>query len=120
MKPRNLRHRLEKASKLLVVIQKHLPDVETSFAEEKGEHGEIVVSCGDAYNPPKELPKLGRDLENKGFTFQRTDTPWLGLRTFRAKKESQPNIVLQLATQTDRSALAEETGPQPFTFREKK
>jgi len=120
MKPRNLRHRLEKAAKLLVLVQKHLPDADVQYAEAKAEHGELVVSCGDAYSPPENFPKLGRDLESRGFSFRRTDTPWLGLRTWRGKKDSQPDVVLQLAIQTDRSALSSDSGPHPFSFREKK
>ena len=47
MKPRSLRHRLEKAAKALVVIHKHTPNVDCLLDEDKGEHGHLILKFDD-------------------------------------------------------------------------
>ena len=119
MKPRSLRHRLEKAARLLVVIQKHMEDANAQFNEDKAEEGEVCVNCGDAYDPPKGFQKLGSDLEGRGYHFKRTDTPWLGLQVYRGKKEGHPDVLLQLNMKTNRTALAGNSEPHAYSFRNK-
>lgn len=114
MKPRNLRHRLEKAAKLLVTVQKYFPEVDCQFADEKGAHGHLMLRLPMGTDPAK----LGRDLEGKGFAFTRTRNPWLGVMTYRAHKEDQPDVLIEVEIHANRLNPAREIAPEPHSFKE--
>ncbi len=116
MKPRNLRHRLEKAAKLLVIVQKHMPEVKCQFDDNKGDSGHLIVHLPLG----SDASKLGKDLESKGFAFTRTRNPWLGNMTYRGKKEEQPDILIEVEIHADRLNPSREIAPCPHTFREEK
>lgn len=115
MIPRNLRHRMEKAAKLLVIVQKHLPDSTCRFADEQGSDGHLIVHLprgGDG-------SKLGADLEGKGFTFTHARNPWLGLITYKGTKTEQPTVIIEIETAADRLYRSENVTSEPFSFKEK-
>lgn len=114
MKPRNLRHRLEKTAKLLVIVQKHMPDVSCQFADDKGDHGHLMMRLPMGGDPAK----LGKDLESKGFSFTRTRNPWLGAITYRGSKDDQPDVIIEVEIQADRLNPSREIAPVPHSFRE--
>lgn len=113
MKPRNLRHRLEKTAKLLVIVQKHLPDCDCRFAEDKGREGHLVVHLGNSDNSQK----LGADLESKGFSFTKMHNPWLGLITYKGTKGDQPSVIIEAETTADRLYRGAETSAESFSFK---
>ncbi|WOO41762.1 hypothetical protein [Rubellicoccus peritrichatus] len=113
MKPRNLRHRQEKSAKLLVIIQKYLPDCSCSFAAEKGTEGHLVVHLGSSDDPQK----LGSDLESKGFAFTRMHNPWLGLITYKGTKGDQPSVIIESETTADRLYRGAETTAEAYSFK---
>jgi len=113
MKARNLRHRLEKAAKLLVIVQKHLPDVACQFADDKGESGHLMVRLPLGGDPSR----LGADLESRGFTFTRARSPWLGAEIYRGAKEEQPQVIIELEIPANRLSRSPDISPQPFTFK---
>ncbi|MGE9295395.1 MAG: hypothetical protein ACQKBV_03820 [Puniceicoccales bacterium] len=113
MKARNLRHRLEKAAKLLVTVQKHLPDVTCQFADDKGENGHLMVRLplgGDA-------SKLGADLEGRGFAFTRARSPWLGAEIYRGTKEDQPRIIIEVEIPANRLSRGPEIAELAYSFK---
>ncbi|MEM9226583.1 MAG: hypothetical protein AAGA45_01310 [Verrucomicrobiota bacterium] len=114
MKPRNLRHRLEKTAKLLVVVQKRMPDVSCQFADDKGEYGHLMLRLPLGGDPSK----LGKELESKGFVFTKTRNPWLGTMTYRGSKEEQPDIIIEIEIHADRLNPSVEIAPEAFSFRE--
>lgn len=116
MKPRSLRHRLEKASKLLVIIQKHIPEVSTRFADSSGIAGQVVVSGNHSNAGREAIRKLGKELESKGYSFKRTKNRWLGITTIHGKKEERPDIVIELETPMDRLNHAEESKSEAYSF----
>jgi len=115
MKPRNLRHRLEKAAKLLVVVQKHLPDVPCQFADDKGENGHLMVRLPLGGDPAK----LGADLEGRGFTFTKARSPWLGAEIYRGAKDGQPRIIIEVEIPANRLSRGAEVAEAPFSFKGK-
>lgn len=113
MKPRNLRHRLEKAAKLLVIVQKHLPEVLCQFADDKGEHGHLMVRLPLGGDPRK----LGADLESRGFAFTHTRSPWLGAEIYRGSKDDQPKVVIEVEIPANRLSRGEDRAEQAFRFK---
>lgn len=117
MKPRSLRHRLERISKLLVVIQKHTPDVDCVLDEERGDNGRIVVDFTGSGMSRSKMAALGKELESKGYTFTEKKSPWLGQTTFTGRNgDKQPTITFSLPIVKDRLAINEESPEKPFSF----
>ncbi len=73
MKPRSLRHRLEKAAKALVLIHKWTPNVNCLLDQDKGEHGHLILKFDDGDS--SKMAALGKDLENKGYRFRVKNSP---------------------------------------------
>ncbi|MEO0795468.1 MAG: hypothetical protein AAFX93_09910 [Verrucomicrobiota bacterium] len=115
MKPRNLRHRLEKTAKLLVIVQKHLPDVACQFADDKGENGHLMIRLPLGGDPTK----LGSDFEGRGFVFTRTRSPWLGADIFRGTKPDQPRVIIEVEIPANRLSRVPDH-EQEFSFKAKK
>jgi len=115
MKPRSLRHRLEKAAKALVIIQKHTPNVDCTVDEDKGEHGHLVLKYDEG--DPKKMAALGKDLESKGYSFKVKKSPWLGQITYLGKAEDKPSIVLTRPITKDRLAINEDSPEVPSSFK---
>ncbi|WP_309385576.1 hypothetical protein [Cerasicoccus frondis] len=113
MKPRNLRHRLEKAAKLLVIVQKHHPDVLCQFADDKGQDGHLMVRLPLGGDPSK----LGGDLESKGFAFTKARSPWLGAEIYRGAKEGQPRVIIEVEIPANRLSRGPEVAELPFSFK---
>jgi hypothetical protein len=113
MKPRNLRHRLEKTARLLVTVQKYLPEVDCRFDDLQGDHGCLMVRLPRGGNPVE----LGKDLEGKGMRFTRVHKPWLGVITYRGVKEDQPHVIIEVETVADRLYRGNENKPEPWSFR---
>lgn len=116
MKPRSLRHRLEKASKLLVIVQKHAPEVSCVLDEDKGEHGHLVVDFSGSGMSRGKMNALGKDLESKGYQFVEKKSPWLGLITYTGKDAEKPTVVFSVPIVKDRLAINEEQPGKPFRF----
>jgi hypothetical protein len=116
MKPRRLRHRLEKAAKLLVVIQKHTPDVDCRLDEDKGEDGHIVVDFTRSGISRSKMVALGKDLESKGYHFIEKKSPWLGQTTYQGKASEKPTIVLTQPISKDRLAINEDSPERDYSF----
>lgn len=116
MKPRSLRHRLEKSAKLLVIIQKHAPETDCRIDEDKGQHGHIIVDFAGSGMSQRKLHALGSDLESKGYSFKRKRRPWLGQVTFTGTAEERPSIVITQASAPDRLAIEEETPAKAYSF----
>lgn len=114
MKPRNLRHRLEKASKLLVTVQKYLPDASCRFADEQGEEGHLIVHLSRG----TDITKLGLELEGKGFNFSKFHSPWLGVITYKGAKPEQPSVILEVEIVADRLYQGEQVAAEDFSFKE--
>ena len=113
MKPRSLRHRLEKASKALVIVQKHTPDVHCTLDEDKGEHGFLILKFDSA---DTQMSKLGKDLESKGYRFIEKKSPWLGQTSYMGKSEDKTTIMLTRPIIKDRLAINEDLPDQPYSF----
>lgn len=120
MKPRLLRHSLEKAAKLLVIIQKHTPEVTCMHNADKGENGHLVVDFAGSGMSRSKLLALGKDLENKGFRFTEKKSPWLGQVTYTGKSEDKPTILFSLPITKDRMGINEELPEQAFSFADAK
>ncbi|MGF1449162.1 MAG: hypothetical protein ACFB20_07060 [Opitutales bacterium] len=118
MKPRSLRHRLEKSAKLLWQIQKHHADADAFFNPERGEHGQVILDFERQFQPPDWAGKLGGELEGKGYAFTRTLNPWLGECTLRGRREGQPDVIFQLGCPIDRSSVTGETRNEPWSFKD--
>ena len=118
MKPRSLRHRLEKAAKLLVTIQKHAPEVSCQVDEDRGEDGHLLVDFAGSGMSQRKLAALGKDLESKGYAFTKKDNPWLGQVTYTGKSDDKPGIVVTCPGRVDRVAIAKEGPAQPYTFKD--
>jgi len=114
MKPRHLRHRLEKSAKLLVFVQKHLADAACSFAYEAGDNGSLIVRLPMGTAPAK----LGAELESKGFTFTRTHNPWLGIITYRGDKTEQPTVLIEVETTADRLHRGQDQSAEAYSFKD--
>lgn len=113
MKPRQLRHRLEKSAKLLVVVQKYFAEATCSFAYEAGNDGSLIVRLPLGTDPKK----LGADLESKGFVFKRKHNPWLGLLTYRGDKSEQPSVLIEIETAADRLNQSQEISAEAYSFK---
>ncbi len=115
MKPRSLRHRLEKAAKALVVIHKHTPNVDCLLDEDKGKHGHLILKFDDGDS--SKMAALGKDLENKGYRFRVKKSPWLGQITYLGKADDRPSIVITRPIAKDRIAINEDSPEQPYSFK---
>jgi hypothetical protein len=115
MKPRSLRHRLEKAAKALVLIQKHTPNVDCLLDEDKGEHGHLILKYDDG--DASKMTALGKDLENKGYRFSQKKSPWLGQVTYQGKADDKPSIIITRPITKDRLAINEDSPEQPYSFK---
>ena len=116
MKPRSLRHRLEKASKLLVIVQKHTPDVNCVVDEDKGENGHLILDFAGTGMSRGKMVALGKDLEGRGFVFMEKKSPWLGQITYTGRAGEKPTVVLTLPIHKDRLAINEEAPEKPYKF----
>ena len=115
MKPRILRHHLEKAAKALVLIQKHTPNVSCLLDEDKGEHGHLILKFDDG--DISKMNALGKDLEGKGYRFKLKKSPWLGQVTYFGKAEDKTSIVITRPITKDRLAINEDSPEQPYSFK---
>ena len=115
MKPRILRHRLEKASKALVLIQKHTPNAHCILDEAKGEHGHLILKFDDG--DIRKMNALGKELENKGYTFKIKKNPWLGQITYFGKADEKPAIVITRPITKDRLAINEDAPEEAYSFK---
>jgi len=116
MKPRSLRHRLEKISKLLVSIQKHTPEVHCLLHEDKGEYGHVVIDFAGSGMSRSKMNALGKDLEVKGYTFTEKKNPWLGHITYTGRDREKPTVLFTLPIVKDRLAITEQAVEKAYTF----
>lgn len=116
MTPRNLRHRLEKAAKILVTIQKHIPDADCEFDASKGEHGHIQLSFVDKPVSPKAFVKLGKDLENKNYNFTEKLFPWIGQISYKGKNHEMPSVVMTMPHTQNRMDISQESPTRAYSF----
>lgn len=118
MKPRNLRHRLERAAKVLVLIHKHTPEVECRLDEEKGECGHIILDFAGTGMSRAKMAQLGRDLESKGYRFTEKRSPWLGQTNYCGRASEKPTVVMTVPIVKDRVAITDNTSEEPYSFSE--
>jgi len=116
MKPRSLRHRLEKSAKALVIIQKHAPDVDCILDENKGEWGHLIINLEGNGISQSKIIALGKDLEHKGYHFKQKRSPWLGQTTYLGKANEKPSIVITLPIVKDRLVINEGASEHPYSF----
>ncbi|MFP4165723.1 MAG: hypothetical protein ACLFUF_00975 [Opitutales bacterium] len=116
MKPRILRHRLERAAKVLVYIQKHTPEVECTLDVEKGDNGHLVLDFQGTGMSRTKMVALGKDLESRGYRFAEKRSPWLGQTTYRGQADNKPAVILTLPIVRDRLAINEGSPERPFSF----
>ncbi|MDQ8206504.1 hypothetical protein SH580_01220 [Coraliomargarita algicola] len=116
MKPRSLRHRLEKIAKLLVTVHKHTPEVDCLINQDKGQHGHVVLDFAGSGMSRSKMNALGKDLQTKGYTFTEKNSPWLGQITYTGREEDKPTVVFTLPIVKDRLAINEETHEKSYTF----
>jgi hypothetical protein len=116
MKPRSLRHCLEKAAKVLVFIQKHTPNVNCTLDEDRGKDGCIIVDIDGTDTSRSEMINLGKDLESNSYRFTKRKSPWLGKITYLGKADDKPNVVLTHPMAKDRLAINEDTPEQSYSF----
>ncbi|MGJ8652989.1 MAG: hypothetical protein ACSHX8_06920 [Opitutaceae bacterium] len=117
MKSRSLRHRLEKAAKLLVIVQKHTPDVDCRLDEDKGEHGHLIIEFTGSNTPSSKIRALGSDLEGKGYRFMEKKSPWLGQTTYTGKADDKSTVVLTLPLNKDRLEINEDSPARSYSFK---
>lgn len=117
MKPRNLRHRLEKAAKALVLIQKNAPEIDCLLDEDKGEHGHLILNFESSGTSHKKMSDLGKELESKGYKFKQKKSPWLGQITYSGKADDKPSIIITRPITKDRLAINEDSPEQPYSFK---
>jgi hypothetical protein len=118
MKPRNLRHRLEKIAKLLVTIHKHTPEVDCVLDEERGDTGRIVLDFTGSGMSRGKMYALGKDLESKGYQFTEKKSPWLGQITYTGRDgDQQPTVAFTLPIVKDRLAINDQAPEIKFSFR---
>jgi len=121
MKPRNLRHRLERISKILVIIQKHTPEVDCVLDEERGDNGRIVLDFTGSGMSRAKMNALGKDLEGKGYTFTEKKSPWLGQITYRGRDGAKhPSVLFTLPMVKDRLAIEQESPETDYSFKAEK
>lgn len=116
MNPRNLRHRLEKASKLLVVVQKHTPGVNCVMDEEKGSNGHLVLDFADTGTSRAKMNALGKELESRDYSFTEKRSPWLGQTTYTGRADDKPTVVLTVPINIDRLAIDDQAPAKAFRF----
>lgn len=116
MQPRSLRHRLEKASKLLVIVQKHAPEVSCVIDEEKGREGHLILDFAGTGMSRSKMNNLGKDLESRGYSFTEKKSPWLGQTTYTGRANEKPTVVLSVPINKDRLAINEETPERAYRF----
>ena len=116
MKPRSLRHRLEKIAKLLVTVHKHTPEVDCQINQDKGEHGHVVIDFEGSGMSRSKMNALGKDLQSKGYQFTEKHSPWLGQITYKGRDEDKPTIIFTLPITKDRLAINEEAPEKNYTF----
>ena len=117
MQPRHLRHRLEKAAKLLVLIQKFIPEVDCRMDEDKGESGHLVVDFTASGIDPRKMVALGRELENKGYQFTQKKSPWLGQISYQGVAADKTTVVLTQPITKDRLAINEDSPAAAYSFK---
>ncbi|MFT4901404.1 MAG: hypothetical protein ACI81V_000677 [Lentimonas sp.] len=117
MKPRHLRHRLEKAAKLLVLVQKHVPEVDCRVDEDRGEYGQLVADFTNSDIDPRKMMALGQDLESKGYQFTLKKSPWLGQISYRGVAPEKTTIVLSQPINKDRLAINEDSPEKAYSFK---
>ncbi len=118
MNPRSLRHRLEKAAKLLVTVQKHCPEAHCVIDEDKGENGHLVVESANTGDNLSKIRALGQDLEGKGYRFIEKRNPWLGQITYTGRSEGKPTAVLSLPIHKDRLAIHKDSPVHEYSFKQ--
>lgn len=118
MKPRSMRHRLEKVAKLLVVVQKHTPEVSCVIDEDKGREGQLILDFAGSGMSRSKMNALGKDLEGRGYSFTEKKSPWLGQITYTGRTNEKPTIVLTLPINKDRLAINEEAPEKAYRFAE--
>jgi hypothetical protein len=116
MNPRHLRHRLEKASKLLVIVQKNTPDVSCHFDEDKGSDGQLVLDFADSGMSRSKMDSLGKELESRDYTFTEKKSPWIGQINYTGRAKDKPTIVLTLPIHQDRLAINEAAPEKAHRF----
>ncbi|MEN8661630.1 MAG: hypothetical protein ACN4GF_10500 [Lentimonas sp.] len=116
MKARSLRHRLKKAAKLLVLVQKHTPDVDCRLDEDKGEHGHLIVDFQGTNTSRIKVICLGKDLESKGYRFTEKKSQWLGQTTYLGKSEDKTTAVLTLPITKDRMNINQDAPERAYSF----
>lgn len=116
MQPRSLRHRLEKAAKILVIVQKHTPDVSCVMDVEKGREGHLVLDFAGSGMSRSKMNALGKDLESRGYNFTEKKSPWLGQTTYTGRANEKPTIVLTVPINKDRLAINEAAPEKPYRF----
>jgi len=116
MKARSLRHRLEKAAKLLVIIQKHTPEVDCRLDEDKGEHGHLVIDFSGTNTNSNKIVSLGKDLESKGYRFTVKKSPWLGQTTYQGKSTDKTTVVLTRPITKDRMNINQDAPERAYSF----
>ena len=116
MKPRKLRHRLEKVAKLLVIVQKHTPEVGCVIDEGKGDGGHLILDFAGSGMSRSKMNALGKDLEGKGYKFAEKKSPWLGQTTYTGRANEKPTIVLTVPVNIDRLAINDQAPEQPYRF----
>lgn len=118
MKPRSLRHRLEKAAKLLLLVQKHTPEVSCVIDEEKGSDGHIILNFGGTGMSRSKMKALGEELEGRGYSFKEKKSPWLGQTTYTGRAEDKPTVVLTVPINKDRLAINENAPETAYRFKD--
>lgn len=118
MKPRSLRHRLEKTAKLLVIVQKHAPEVHCQIDPDRGADGSLLLDFDGGGESLAKLQSLGRDLEARGYCFTQKRSPWLGQITYTGRCETKPTLIGTLPIQKDRLSIEGEFPEKPHLFRE--
>ncbi|HKK18106.1 MAG TPA: hypothetical protein VJ952_05435 [Opitutales bacterium] len=118
MNPRNLRHRLEKAAKLLVVVQKHTPGVTCVIDEEKGSNGHLILDFAGSGMSRSKMNALGKDLEGRDYNFTEKKSPWLGQVTYTGRADDKTTVVLTVPINIDRLAIDQQEPERAYRFSE--
>ena len=118
MNPRNLRHRLEKASKLLVLVQKHTSEVNCVIDEEKGENGYLILDFAGTGTSRSKMNVLAKELESRDYSFTEKKSPWLGQTTFTGRADDKTTVVLTVPINIDRLAIDDQVPEKAIRFSE--
>ncbi|MDQ8194228.1 hypothetical protein QEH59_07315 [Coraliomargarita sp. SDUM461004] len=116
MKPRSLRHRIEKIAKLLVTVQKHTPEVDCQINQDKGDHGHLVLDFAGSGMSRSRMQSLGKDLQSKGYSFTEKNSPWLGQITYTGRGDDKPTILFTVPIVKDRLAINEAALEKTYNF----